>query len=76
MLGLTIVGALLAPALTLAAPSPTVSDPCAEIAGLAYADPALVIACQKSFAFNETLRQNVMTVVSKCVLYLLRRLQL
>ena len=40
------------------------SDPCVKVAGLQYADPADVIACQKSFPFNETLRQNVLAVVS------------
>ncbi|KAH8990805.1 hypothetical protein EDB92DRAFT_2114806 [Lactarius akahatsu] len=40
-------------------------DPCAKVAGLQFADPADAIACQKSFPFNETLRQNVLTVVSR-----------
>ena len=64
MLGLVVFSALLAPALTLAAPGQAASDPCAAIAGQTFADPALVIACQKSFPFSEKLRQNVMTVVS------------
>lgn len=40
-------------------------DPCANIAGLNFVDPADAIACQKSFPFNETLRQNVISVVSR-----------
>ena len=42
-----------------------VSDPCVKVAGLQFADPADAIACQRSFPFNETLRQNVLTVVSR-----------
>ncbi|VDB83219.1 unnamed protein product [Peniophora sp. CBMAI 1063] len=64
MLGQAFVGALLAAALATAAPGPAAADPCAAVAGQTFADPATVIACQKSFPFNETLRQNVMTVVS------------
>jgi len=41
------------------------SDPCANIAGLQFVDPADAIACQKSFPFNETLRKNVLAVVSR-----------
>ncbi|KAI9438208.1 hypothetical protein H4582DRAFT_2111656 [Lactarius indigo] len=41
------------------------SDPCAKVAGLQFADPADAIACQKSFPFNETLRQNVLSVISR-----------
>ena len=40
------------------------SDPCAGIAGKTFVAPADANACQKSFPFNETLRQNVMAVVS------------
>ena len=40
-------------------------DPCIKVAGLQFADPADAIACQKSFPFNETLRQNVLTVISR-----------
>ena len=39
-------------------------DPCAKIAGLSFVDPADAIACQKSFPFQEVLRQNVISVVS------------
>ena len=39
-------------------------DPCAKIAGLTWVDPADAIACQKSFPFDEGLRQNVLSVVS------------
>jgi hypothetical protein len=38
------------------------SDPCAKIAGKLFAPPADVRACFKSFPFNETVRQNVITV--------------
>jgi hypothetical protein len=40
-------------------------DPCAKIAGLSFVDPADAIACQKSFPFEEALRQNVISVVSR-----------
>jgi hypothetical protein len=46
------------------APATASSDPCVKVAGLQFADPADAIACQKSFPFNETLRYNVMSVVS------------
>src|SRR6266404_675443 len=46
----------------LAATAP--SDPCVKVAGLKFVDPADAMACQKSFRFNETLRQNVLSVVS------------
>ena len=41
------------------------SDPCAKIAGLPFIEPADAINCMKSFPFNETLRQNVLQVVSR-----------
>ncbi|KAL5498002.1 hypothetical protein ACEPAH_2933 [Sanghuangporus vaninii] len=41
------------------------SDPCASIAGQDFVVPADALACLKSFPFNETLRQNVLTVVSR-----------
>ncbi len=40
-------------------------DPCAKIAGLTLVDPADAISCQKSFPFDEGLRQNVISVVSR-----------
>jgi hypothetical protein len=43
----------------------TASDPCANIAGLQFVDPSDAMACQMSFKFNETLRQNVVSVVSR-----------
>ncbi|KAI9438205.1 hypothetical protein H4582DRAFT_2148664 [Lactarius indigo] len=49
----------------LRATAAAASDPCAKVAGLQFADPADAIACQKSFPFNETLRQNVLSVVSR-----------
>lgn len=45
--------------------SPQINDPCAKIGGLQFVIPAEAIACQKSFPFNETLRQNVLTTVSR-----------
>ncbi|KAH9077636.1 hypothetical protein EDB83DRAFT_2514350 [Lactarius deliciosus] len=56
---------LLSRGLLAAAVATAASDPCAKVAGLQFADPADAIACQKSFPFNETLRQNVLTVVSR-----------
>jgi hypothetical protein len=44
--------------------APTHDDPCAKIAGRIFVDPADALACLKSFPFNETLRQNVLSVVS------------
>ncbi|KAH8986936.1 hypothetical protein EDB86DRAFT_2206928 [Lactarius hatsudake] len=56
---------LLSRGLLATAVATAASDPCAKVAGLQFADPADAIACQKSFPFNETLRQNVLTVVSR-----------
>jgi hypothetical protein len=51
--------------LVTAIPTRRVSpDPCTKIVGHRFVDPADAIACQKSFPFNETLRQNVLSVVS------------
>ncbi|KAH8834368.1 hypothetical protein DL96DRAFT_1522051 [Flagelloscypha sp. PMI_526] len=36
-------------------------DPCAAIAGKTFIAPAALRACEKSFPFNETLRQNILT---------------
>ena len=41
------------------------ADPCAAIAGQSFVVPAKALACLKSFPFNETLRQNILTVVSR-----------
>ena len=45
--------------------APTASDPCAKIAGKTFMPPVDALACMKAFPFNETLRQNVLTVVSR-----------
>lgn len=45
--------------------APTATDACAKIAGKTFVPPAEALACQKSFAFNETLRQNVLTVAER-----------
>ena len=41
------------------------ADPCVKIAGSQYVDPVDAMACQKSFALNETLKQNLLSVVSR-----------
>jgi hypothetical protein len=45
--------------------APVDSDPCAVIAGELFAIPADALACLRSFPFNETLRQNVLSIVSR-----------
>jgi hypothetical protein len=45
--------------------APTLSDPCAAIAGAPFSRPTDALACLKSFPFNETLQQNVLSIVSK-----------
>ncbi|KAF5323124.1 hypothetical protein D9611_009260 [Ephemerocybe angulata] len=45
--------------------APDTDDPCAKIAGKSFSLPRDVQACYKSFPFNETIRQNVLTVVSR-----------
>ena len=40
-------------------------DPCIKVVGQAFFDPADALDCLKSFPFNETLRQNVLSVVSR-----------
>ncbi|KAI0372476.1 hypothetical protein BV20DRAFT_1050796 [Pilatotrama ljubarskyi] len=62
---LTALVALSAVPAAIAAPPPTAADPCAKIAGKLFAPPADALACMKSFPFNETLRQNVLTVISR-----------
>ena len=60
-----LLPALLGRELFATAAATTASDPCVKVAGLQFADPADAIACQRSFPFNETLRQNVLSVVSR-----------
>jgi hypothetical protein len=48
-----------------AAPPAHRHGPCAKVAGRHFVDPVDAIACQKSFPFNETLRQNVLSVISR-----------
>lgn len=48
----------------LISPRASHSDPCAAIAGQAYVDPALALGCLKSFPVNETIKENVLAVVS------------
>jgi hypothetical protein len=40
-------------------------DPCAAVAGKRFMIPSEMLACQKSFPFNETLRQNIMDNVAR-----------
>lgn len=49
----------------LGAPSQRANDPCAAIAGQTFVPPAAALACEKSFPFNETLRQNVLTNIAR-----------
>ena len=64
---LVVFAALLgASGVSLGAPAASAAaDPCAKIAGKTFVPPADSLACLKSFPFNETLRQNVLTVVSR-----------
>ena len=39
--------------------------PCGKLAGRSHAPPLDVLACFKSFPFNETVRQNVLTVLDR-----------
>jgi hypothetical protein len=47
--------------------APIASDPCAAIAGTMFATPADMRACLRSFPFNETLRQNILSTVSRII---------
>jgi hypothetical protein len=40
-------------------------DACAAIAGETFSKPADALACLRSFSFNDTLRQNVLSTVSR-----------
>lgn len=40
------------------------SDPCSKIAGKAYVEPIDAVSCLSSFPSNETLKQNVLNIVS------------
>lgn len=58
-----LVTMLIFPLLGFAIPAAT--DPCAKIAGKTFIPPADALACEKSFPFNETLRQNVLTNIAR-----------
>ena len=45
--------------------APPPIDPCVKIAGQTYVPPSDALSCFKSFAFNETLRQNVLTDMAR-----------
>jgi hypothetical protein len=47
------------------AASPIRPDDCVAIAGNTFSKPADALACLRSFSFNETLRQNVLSTVSR-----------
>ena len=57
--------AVLAAASAASAAVVTRADPCASFAGQTFVKPAVALACLKSFPFNETLRQNVISVISR-----------
>lgn len=61
---LSLTGAVLASSLVSASIIERASDPCAEIAGHQYSDPTVALACLRSFPVNETIKQNVLAVVS------------
>lgn len=65
--GFAALGAAVLLPISSIASSPEVreDDPCAKIAGKPYIAPADARACLNYFPFNETLRQNVLEVVSK-----------
>ncbi|CCO26621.1 hypothetical protein BN14_00649 [Rhizoctonia solani AG-1 IB] len=44
---------------------PRQSDPCVAIASKGWYKPSQVLSCLQSFPYNETLRNNVVDVVSK-----------
>ncbi|KAF8270052.1 hypothetical protein EI94DRAFT_1723726 [Lactarius quietus] len=60
-----LLHALLGRGLLTIASTTAPPDPCAKVAGLRFVDPVDALACQKSFPFNETLRQNVISVISR-----------
>ncbi|KAK7684903.1 hypothetical protein QCA50_011736, partial [Cerrena zonata] len=45
--------------------APGAADPCAKFAGQQFVVPADALTCLKSFPFNETLRQNVLTNIAR-----------
>ncbi|KAH9927956.1 uncharacterized protein BXZ73DRAFT_78411 [Epithele typhae] len=45
--------------------APTATDPCAKVAGKTFVPPADALACLKAFPLNETIRDNVLTVVDR-----------
>ncbi|KAF7292921.1 TSPc domain-containing protein [Mycena indigotica] len=57
----SVVGLLVALAVSLSVSLPVAGDPCAAIAGKSFVLAPDALACLKSFPFNETLRQNVLT---------------
>ncbi len=59
---LTAIVLLIASTSSFAAPQ---ADKCAKIAGEEFVVPSAALACLKSFPFNETLRQNVLSVVDR-----------
>ena len=60
----SVLTALTLSAMTSAAPNGG-ADPCAKFAGQSFVVPSEALACLKSFPFNETLRQNVLTNIAR-----------
>lgn len=63
LLGLVGSLALASSSLAASVAERKTTDYCAEIAGQAYADPATVLSCLRSFPSNETIKENVLAVV-------------
>jgi hypothetical protein len=47
--------------------APIAPDPCVTIAGSLFATPTDTLSCLRSFPFNETLRQNILSIVSRVI---------
>lgn len=62
---LTVLCAITVSLFSTAGAVPQAADPCAKIAGKTFVPPADALACEKSFPFNETLRQNVLTNIAR-----------
>ncbi|KAJ7178031.1 hypothetical protein C8R46DRAFT_1174054 [Mycena filopes] len=58
---LSVLAAASSPLSFAAQPLARAADPCTVVAGQLFVHPADALACLKSFPFNETLRQNVLT---------------
>ena len=63
-LTVTLFFSLIPLSLSASLQSRRAADPCAKIAGLPYVQPADVLACFRAFPYNETLKHNILSVVS------------